>query len=182
MKTKKIGLFFVLIGLCVTAVSAQTEADFEVALTEDGNGVVIKKYTGKVTNTFKIPATIEGLPVREIGEEAFIWVGTVSDSMGVIKTAVPFAVVLPQGLIKIGDYAFANSALTSVVIPDSVTEIGDSAFANFEFHTRMGSLKPPNPLLTSVTLPKGLTKVGGNAFSGNSAMKTVRRFRLYSGK
>ena len=155
------------------AVFAQTEADFEVALTEDGNGVVIKKYTGKVTNTIRIPATIEGLPVREIGKEAFIWAGTVSDSMGLIKTAVPFAVVLPQGLIKIGDYAFAEIALTSVVIPDSVTEIGSSAFANYEFYTRVGSFKPPNPLLTSVTLPKGLAKVGSGAFSGNSALKTV---------
>jgi flagellar biosynthesis GTPase FlhF len=155
-----------------TVLFAQTEADFEVALTEDGNGAVIKKYTGKVTNTIRIPATIEGLPVREIGERAFFGAG-VSNSMGMLKTDVPFAVVLPQGLIKIGDEAFADSALTGVVIPDSVTEIGEMAFANYEIYTWAGSFKPPNPLLTSVTLPKGLTKAGKSVFSGNSALKTV---------
>jgi hypothetical protein len=29
-----------------TALFAQTEADFEAVLTEDGNGTVIKEYTG----------------------------------------------------------------------------------------------------------------------------------------
>ncbi|MDR2177935.1 MAG: leucine-rich repeat protein [Treponema sp.] len=173
--TKNMERFFIFSALFAlgTVLFAQTEADFEVALTEDGNGAVIKKYTGKVTSTIRIPATIEGLPVMEIGEEAFLWAGTVSDSMGMMKTDVPFAVVLPQGLIKIGDNAFAESALTSVVIPDSVTEIGERAFAYYEFYTRTGSLKPPNPLLTTVTLPKGLVKVGRGAFSGNSALKTI---------
>jgi hypothetical protein len=177
MKRNKTRIMAILAALLafttVAGLFAQTEADFEVAFTEDGKGVVIKKYTGKVTNTIKIPAAIEGLPVREIGEEAFIGAGTVSNSLGIMKADVPFAVVLPQGLIKIGDNAFAESAITSVVIPDSVTEIGDLAFANYEFYTRTGSIKPPNPLLTSVTLPKGLKKAGRGAFKGNSALKTV---------
>jgi hypothetical protein len=169
---KRFLIFGVLLALG-TALFAQTASDFEVALTDDGNGVVIKSYTGKVTSTFKIPATIEGLPVREIGEMAFIGEGTVSNSMGVMTVEVPFAVVLPQGLIKIEANAFAECALTSVTLPDSITEIGERAFANYEFPTRIGILKPPAPLLTSVTLPKGLTKVGSYAFSGNTALKTV---------
>jgi hypothetical protein len=173
--TKKMKQFLLFGALFVlgTALFAQTEADFEAVLTEDGNGAVIKKYTGKVTKTITIPATIKGLPVREIGEAAFIGAGTVSDSMGMMKADVPFTVVLPQGLVKIGDNAFAESALTSVVIPDSVTEIGELAFANYELYTRTGRLKPANPSLTSVTLPKGLAKVGRGAFKGNSALKTV---------
>jgi hypothetical protein len=176
-KTKTRTFLFVMLAAMLiigTTLSAQSaENDFEVALTEDGNGVVIKNYTGNVTKTITIPATIEGLPVREIGEMAFIGAGIVSDSMGMLKADVPFAVVLPQGLIKIGDNAFAESTLTSVVIPDSVTEIGDLAFANYVFQTRTGNLKPPAPLLTSITLPRGLTRVGRGVFSGNSALKTV---------
>jgi len=156
-----------------SADKATSESDFEVALTEDGEGVVITGFIGKVSKTITIPATIEGLPVREIGDEAFQWAGTVSAFTLEMKVDVPFAVVLPQGLIKIGENAFAESAITSVVIPDSVTEIGELAFANYVFGTRTGNIKPPAPLMTSITLPKGLTKVGRGAFQGNSALKTV---------
>jgi hypothetical protein len=173
--TKNMKHFFLFGALFVlgAALFAQTEADFEAALTEDGNGAVIKKYTGKVTGTIRIPATIEGLPVREIGEAAFVGAGTVFDSRRTMKTDVPFTVVLPQGLVKIGNDAFAESALTSVVIPDSVTEIGELAFANYEFSTRTGRIKPAAPSLATVTLSKGLVKVGRGAFKGNSALKTV---------
>ncbi|MDR3300906.1 MAG: leucine-rich repeat protein [Spirochaetaceae bacterium] len=184
MNRKKIGLFFVLIGLCAAAVSAQTASDFEVTLTEDGNGVVIKGYTGKVSNTIKIPATIEGLPVREIGAGVFSYAGIgvtrFADAHAVNVTAVgsPFTVVLPSGLIKIGDRAFYESALTGVVIPDSVTSIGDEAFYFCYYYTQTGYHADADPRgmtfsLTSVTLPKGLTTVGKSAFAGNFALKTV---------
>jgi hypothetical protein len=90
--------FFIFGALFVlgTALFAQTASDFEVALTEDGNGVVIKNYTGKVTNTIKIPASFEDLPVREIGEDAFFGAGT-ANSRGTITMDVPFVVALPQG-------------------------------------------------------------------------------------
>jgi hypothetical protein len=89
------GMLAAMLTIGTTLFAQSAESDFEVALTDDGNGVVIKRYTGKATKTITIPATIEGLPVREIGEMAFIGVGTVSDYMGVMKTDVSFAVVLP---------------------------------------------------------------------------------------
>jgi hypothetical protein len=57
----------------------------------------------------------------------------------VTAAGTPFTVVLPQGLTKIGDGAFAESALASVVIPDSVTEIGANAFYNCSYYANTGS-------------------------------------------
>lgn len=58
---------------------------------------------------------------------------------------------LPEGLIAIGDYAFAYCRLTEAEIPDSVKYIGNNAFTS--------------TAVTSVNLPEGLEYIGGNAFS-----------------
>jgi hypothetical protein len=187
MKAKKSVLFLLFIGLCAAAVSAQTEADFVVDLTADGAGVVIKTYVGKALQV-RIPATIQGMPVREIAEFAFSGgreighyalfgggqgsnsptdpptVYTVKDLMGKIVRQGITSVVIPEGVTKIGMRAFVtigslNSAsLASVTIPNSVTEIGDGAFSG----------QP----LTAVTLPRGLTKAGRGIFEG-CTLRTV---------
>ncbi|GHV89423.1 hypothetical protein AGMMS50267_17830 [Spirochaetia bacterium] len=165
MKKKFAGLLM-FIGLCA-AVSAQNtaEADFNVALTADGTGVVIEKYTGK-GGVITIPATIEGMPVREIGEGAFAYKEEYAYNYS-INTNIT-AVTFPAGLVKIGADAFAYCAgLSSVVIPDSVTEIGEGAFRGC-YQRPDTRARPPKPAtgLTSVTLPKGLAKAGGG---GNEA-------------
>jgi hypothetical protein len=132
-------------------VFAQTEADFNVGLTADGRGVVINGYTGTATNV-RIPATIEDMPVREIGNNAFKGKKTIT------------AVTFPAGLVKIGNAAFHGCfGLTTIVIPDSVIEIGENAFAND--HGKMQ--------LTTVTLPKNLATAGEYIFAGCTALKTV---------
>ncbi|GMO52220.1 MAG: hypothetical protein Pg6C_17680 [Treponemataceae bacterium] len=147
MKTNKMWMITaILVAVAATAAFAQTEADFNVGLTDDGAGVVIVKYTGK-TAAVRIPATIQGMPVKEIGSSAFWKSGITS-------------VVIPQGVTLIGSNAFSECYnLTSVTIPDSVTEIGSGAFSSSG--------------LTSVTLPKGLTKTGGRMFSECTKLKTV---------
>jgi hypothetical protein len=145
--TKKL-CFTALILLLAVAVFAQTEADFEVGLTEDGNGVVIAKYTGK-TAVVRIPATIQGMPVKEIGGSlaypsyapgAFSGNGTIT------------SVVIPEGVTIIGDAAFSScNKLTSVTIPEGVVKIGEIAFR----------FSP----LTAVTLPQSLKVIGNAAFS-----------------
>jgi len=190
MKNRKI-LFRIAVIVITAAIGqaafAQTASDFEVALTKDGNGVIIKNYTGKVISAIKIPETIEGLPVREIGREAFSKVGSGKGYtiQGVVLKVTgvgsPFTVVLPQGLTKIGENAFSESALTSVVIPDSVTEIGADAFADCNYFVKTGTLNlvfgggdaSSSKSLASVTLPKGLTTVGKGVFRDNSVLKTV---------
>ena len=69
--------------------------------------------------------------------------------------------VIPEGVTKIGDYAFSDcSSLTSVTIPEGVTRIGAWAFKNCSS-------------LTSVTIPEGVTEIGNSAFNGCSSLTSV---------
>ena len=60
-------------------------------------------------------------------------------------------VYIPDSVTKIGNEAFANSAITQVIIPNSVTEIGNNTFWKCIY-------------LKSVTLPNSLAKIGRDAF------------------
>lgn len=65
------------------------------------------------------------------------------------------ALVIPEGVTNIGQYAFYNcSTITSVTIPNSVTSIG-----SYAFHNCSG--------LTSVTIPNSVTIIGDHAFYGS---------------
>jgi hypothetical protein len=162
----KKNMFFFL-GLVVVTVGlfAQTEADFNIGLTEDGEGVVITGYTGTAA-AVKIPATIQGIPVREIGKEAFqlqrkitsvvIPEGVIAIRAGAFNYADKLVQVTLPSTLRIIEYqAFMETSLKSIVIPDGVTEIGYSAFQNCSS-------------LASVTLPKSLTELGGRAFESSA--------------
>jgi len=139
---KRAIVIFIMILAAVMKVSSQTEADFIVGLTADGEGVVIKGYTGNLSS-INIPAFIEGMPVREIEGRGF--------QQPIFPRRVT-NVVIPVGITKIGNYAFHGCSIVSVTIPEGVTEIGLSAF--FECSN-----------LTSIDLPKSLRKIGRLAFS-----------------
>ena len=71
------------------------------------------------------------------------------------------AVVIPDGVTSIGDFAFQNcESLTAVKIADSVTSIGNFAFWG------CGAL-------ASVYLPDGLTSIGDGAFQACDALTTI---------
>jgi len=65
------------------------------------------------------------------------------------------ALVIPDGITEIGDYAFAGTQITSVTLPPSVTRIGANAFRDCK-------------QLTSVNIPSSVTRMtfGGSAFNG----------------
>ena len=170
---KNIGIV-VLALLLSTAAFAQTEADFSVEVTRDGKGVVIKGYNGSSTQV-NIPATIQGMPVREIGRAAFF----VTFGGSTITS-----VVIPQGVTSIGMSAFEMCGnLTSVTIPEGVTTIGSSAFQHCG---RLRNITLPQSVtsieqsafqfcgsLTTINLPASLRQVGHFAFLECSGLTTV---------
>jgi hypothetical protein len=116
--------------------------------------------------------------------------GVVFDKSGVNLIDYPCArsgsYAIPDGVISIGSYAFADCFnLTDVTIPGSVTSIGSDAFYNCGFMTYA---TVPNSVvsigagafeqcddLRSITIPAGVTNIGSNAFvgCGNLAAITV---------
>ena len=68
-------------------------------------------------------------------------------------------IILPDGLITIGDSAFGNG-LTSIVIPNSVTTLGDYAFSGCKN-------------LTSVTIGNGVTSLGDGVFESCKSLTSI---------
>ena len=70
--------------------------------------------------------------------------------------------VIPEGVTKIGDYAFYNYGhLKSVTIPNSVTSIGKYAFYTCDYN------------LTTVNFGSGLKTIGDYAFSSCSSIESI---------
>ena len=122
----------------------------------------------------KIPATINGVNVEHIGNNAFSGqqlTGLSFELPSSLKSIGSYAfynnttlkgdVKIPNGVASIGGYAFYNCAsLTSITIPEGVTSIGGYAFYS------CGSL-------TSMTIPKGVTSIGGYAFYNCSSLTSI---------
>jgi len=130
------------------------EADFQVEVTQDGTGVVIINYIGRNT-IVNVPATIQGMPVREIASNAF-------PNHHILPIT---RVVIPEGVIIIRDRAFAGSgsgmrALISISIPNSVTSIGEWAFSSCS-------------ALTTISIPNNVTSISSYAFYRCSSLTTI---------
>lgn len=163
-------IVFLIITSILTPLWAQSENDFTIELTDDDTGVIIKGYSG-IVSEIQIPATIQGLPVKIIAEAAFA--GNQIINSVVIPNSVTvigvnaflncrhlFNITLPSGLTYIGDSVFANSGLQSVVIPEGITTIGVSAFSNCAG-------------LVSVTLPSTIESIDYNTFNNCSDLAVV---------
>lgn len=180
----------VFLAICIAAftilnapVFAQTEADFTVALTDDGAGVRITRYTG-TAKAVRIPATIQGMPVKEIGDNDPS--NVIGGSDGPFEDSGITSVVIPDGVAYIGVKAFFSCRnLAQVTIPDSVTLICDKAFYNCaalrtitlpDSVTTLGSdagMVFAHSGLTSITLPKGLTSIESLTFEDCERLASV---------
>ena len=135
--------------------------EFSYELNEAGDGYILTGYQGSATS-LALPWEIDGLPVVEIGPEAFK--GSSIQEVQILRNVTAIddsaffgckdlvSVRLPDGLLTIGGSAFGDcNSLTQARLPDSVTSVGSLAFAE----TR----------LSSVYIPASLTDIGSGAFA-----------------
>jgi len=155
------------IGSVLAEVTEASEYAYEIV---DGE-VIITDYTGDDVKVV-VPSTIEGYPVREIGEGAFDWCDRIEyliipDSVTWIgggafrycKSLV--GVVLPANLTLIAEDLFKECiSLMDVTIPSGVATIGSNAFYGCES-------------LETVTIPASVTSIGFLAFARNPGMKEL---------
>lgn len=131
----------------VTA-SAEVEKNdgtFKYQIVHGGKSIQILGLVKSSQSTVNIPASIDGLPVTEIGDNAFY-------NENHAKKNTLTKVTIPDSVVSIGNSAFAyNKALTEIKIPSSVKTLGSSAFE--------GCSK-----LKKVELSEGLESIGDKAF------------------
>jgi hypothetical protein len=109
-------LFFIITIVIAGPLFAQNGNHFVTVVDVQGanKSLVITGYSG-TEKALVIPASIDGLSVRRIGDGAFRLKGLTE-------------VVIPDGIEAIGHQAFFGNKLELVIIPSSVKEIADSAF------------------------------------------------------
>lgn len=129
----------------------------------------------------EFPSTIEGLPVKVIGDDIyriFGKFGSMHERINSIK--------IPNTVTKIGNYAFNSfSSIGSIEIPSSVVEIGDYAFADC---SKLSSVDIPETgedmtigkaafagctTLSSITIPDRVTDMGGGCLAGCTNLQYV---------
>ena len=111
--------------------------------------------------------------VTSIGAGAFL-----QTEYGILNT-----VQLPEGITKIGNYAFMNARIEEIDLPDSLTEIGSSAFYNCDSLAEI--VIPANvrtigqdaffdcAALTCAVLPEGLTRIEDFMFDQCTSLTSV---------
>lgn len=132
--------------------------------------VTITNYTGESGEnvTINVPATIEGLPVTELK-----WY------FGGSEFRAFKSIVLPEGLLTLGQGLFKNLYFTEpIVIPASVEEIGKNCFYDYEGEVRfaedsriteIGDSAFEGAKISNVlVLPAGVEVIGYNAFASSS--------------
>lgn len=107
----------------------------------ENDTIRIVLYRGNKDEVVNVPEEIDGLPVSEIGKEAFK-----------LKRNIR-AVSIPDSVVSIGEQAFSGcDALESVRLPKELKSLGDKAFSNCKS-------------LRSIVLPAGVGNIGYNPFN-----------------
>ena len=168
----------------------------EYTLSEDKTYYIVSEMGDCTRKHFIIPATYNGLPVKEIGEAAFykksdIIQVVLPDSIEKIGNSAFYQcsaleeVAFGENLLTIGDSAFYQCyRIEKVAIPDKVTSIGNSAFAGWIALTdatignsveSIGNLAFENcNSLTSIIIPDSVTSIGDMAFRGCRSLTNIR--------
>ncbi len=143
-----------------------------------------------LSGAVEFPSTIEGLPVKVIGNDTdtifkyYYTVGSYSSSYN--STASITEIVIPSSVTTIKGYAFYGcTALESVEISSSVTEIGDYALAGCRTLYTVDIPETGENMtigdgafvgcttLTSITVPDRVTDMGGGCLAGCTNLQYV---------
>lgn len=150
---------------------AAEKAENDFRYTVSGGKVTLTAYKGNSSKPV-IPSSIGGRKVTAIGPGCF---------RGNVRIT---RIKVPEGVTKIGDYAFeACSAATKVTLPSTLKRIGKGAFSG---DGMLKSIVIPDKVsriddgaflycmgVTSITGGKGLAKLGQFVFAGCESLKTV---------
>lgn len=118
-------------------------------LSSDNSYYIVTGIEDDYEENILIPSEYEGLPVKEIADEAFY--------NTYIKT-----VELQDNIVKIGNSSFAEcSYLEEVNFGKNIKSIGDYAFSNCYY-------------LTNISLPSGINEIGNNAFQHCRSIKEIK--------
>lgn len=101
------------------------------------------------TGTYTIPDEIDGYKVVKLGKDE-IASGEDGALSGLKGDSVKI-IVIPEGVVSIGEKCFANSGISEVQLPDSLLTIGNNAFHYCQS-------------LETVKFGSGLKEIGENAF------------------
>lgn len=141
-------MLFGIMPLTAFAEREVTEGMYTYYISQTGR-CIITKGDPSLSGDLVIPDKLGGVPVREIGESAFMN----NDNI----TSITF----PETVSEIASGAFcACDALTEVVIPDTVTILGNNAFSDCKN-------------LVSVSTGNGITEIGKRTFHWCNALKNV---------
>lgn len=123
--------------------------DTEDSFIFDVQSRTITGYKGNST-TVSIPAVIKGTPVEKIGKQAFI--GTNKGDRKIKK------VIIPEGIVEIGEEAFKNNNLSEIILPESVNSVGAGAFM-YQYKDGMDDKS------FKIMFPSGITRIERDTFT-----------------
>lgn len=123
-----------------------------------------------------IPAEINGVEVKHIGDKAFYY----SQYGGTIKTQLN-SVELPEGLESLGYMAFQKNNFTEIKLPSTLTTLGQRSLA----YNKLTTIEFPDNLksigkeafeeneFTEIEIPSHIEEIGEGAFRTNKIEKVV---------
>lgn len=128
-------------------------------------------YEKNIGSEVSIPSEIRGVPVTEVGKEAFRSAKNIE------------SVMLPDTITRIDDYSFSGTGIHKINIPSNVTEI---CFGAFEYCVDLNEVSLPESLiyigeyafyecksLLEIRIPKNVELIEYNALNGYGEKKTI---------
>jgi len=172
--------------------SASTDFKYEI----NDNSIKIIKYIGNSTDV-EIPAQIDNIPVKIIGEKAFLLNRQIKsvyipegieiieggNYSGAFNSCSNLTNVnLPNTLVSIGDYAFSGSKINTIQLPQNLEYLGSYAFMSCPLSNIIipsgissisGGVFEYCSLLEEVILPDTITSIGSMAFAGCESLSSI---------